>query len=411
MSYVLGLRCRECGREYPKDVLYVCEYCFGSLEVVYDYAKIKKVLTKEKIASRPKNLWRYRELLPIDKEPITGFFSGFTPLIRANNLGKYLGIKELYIKDDSVSHPTLSFKDRVVAVALSKAKEFGFNTVACASTGNLANSVSAQSAFCGLRSFIFIPADLEMAKIVSTLVYGAQVVAVEGNYDEVNRLCTEIASRYKWAFVNINIRPYYSEGSKTFGFEIVEQLGWKLPQHIVVPVAGGSLISKIWKAFQELYKLGFVEKPRTKIYAAQAQGCSPVVTAIKENSEIIKPVKPKTIAKSLAIGNPADGYYAYSTVKESGGWGEEASDEEIVEAIELLAKTEGIFTETAGGVTLAVTKKLIEQKIIPKDESVVISITGNGLKTQDAVIPKLKKPWRIKPNLESFTEALKTYQG
>ncbi|MCM8784008.1 MAG: threonine synthase [Candidatus Omnitrophica bacterium] len=410
MSYVLGLRCRECGREYPKDVLFVCEYCFGSLEVVYDYAKIKKIMTKKEISKRPYNLWRYRELLPLDKEPTSGLHSGFTPLVRAHNLADYLGVKEIYIKDDSVSHPTLSFKDRVVAVALSKAKEFGFNTVACASTGNLANSVSAQSALCGLRSFIFIPADLEMAKIVSTLVYGASVVAVEGNYDEVNRLCTEIASRYRWAFVNINIRPYYAEGSKTFGFEIAEQLGWRLPQNIVVPVAGGSLISKIWKAFQELYKLGFVDKPRTKVYAAQAEGCSPVVTAIKENSEIIKPVKPKTIAKSLAIGNPADGYYAVSTVKESRGSGENVSDEEIVEAIQILAKTEGIFTETAGGVTLAATKKLIENKIIPKDESIVVSITGNGLKTQDAVIPKLKKPWRIKPSLESFIENLKIHE-
>jgi len=410
MSYVLGLRCRECGREYPKEVLFVCEYCFGSLEVIYDYPGIKKVLSPEKISSRAKNMWRYKELLPLDKEPTDGLFSGFTPLVKAKNLAQYLGVKELYIKDDSVSHPTLSFKDRVVAVALSKAKEFGFNTIACASTGNLANSVSSQSAIAGLRSFIFIPADLELAKIVSTLVYGAHLVAVEGNYDEVNRLCAEVAAKYKWAFVNINIRPFYAEGSKTFGYEIAEQLGWKLPQHIVVPVAGGSLISKIWKSFQELYKLGFVEKPHTKIYAAQALGCSPVVTAIKEKSDIIKPVRPKTIAKSLAIGNPADGYYAVSTVKESGGWAEEASDEEIVEAIKLLARTEGIFTETAGGVTLAVTKKLIEHKVIPKDESIVVSITGNGLKTQDALIPTLKKPWHIKPTLDSFIEKLKEHE-
>jgi threonine synthase len=406
MSFVLGLRCRECGREYPKDILFVCEYCFGSLEVIYDYSGIKKVLSPEKIASRAANLWRYKELLPLDKEPTDGFHSGFTPLVRAERLAHHLGVKELYIKDDSVSHPTLSFKDRVVAVALSKAKEFGFNTVACASTGNLANSVSSQSAIAGLRSFIFIPADLEMAKIVSTLVYGAQLVAVEGNYDEVNRLCAEIAAKYKWAFVNINIRPFYAEGSKTFGFEIAEQLNWKLPQHIIVPVAGGSLISKIWKAFNELHKLGFVEKPQTRIYAAQAQGCSPVVTAIKEKSEIIKPVKPKTIAKSLAIGNPADGYYAVATVRDSGGWAEEATDEEIVEAIKLLSSTEGIFTETAGGVTLAVTKRLIEQKVIPKDESIVVSITGNGLKTQDALIPALRKPWHIKPSLDSFVEVL-----
>ena len=407
MSYFKGLKCRECGREYPKQPLYVCEYCFGPLEVDYDYLAIKKKLTKELIASRPKNLWRYRELLPIDGEPIVGLHSGFTPLIKANNLAKELGVKELYIKDDSVCHPTLSFKDRVVSVAISKSKEFGFDTVACASTGNLANAVSAQAAEAGLRCFVFIPADLELSKIIASLIYAPKVVAVEGNYDEVNRLCTEIANKYKWAFVNINIRPYYSEGSKTYIYEIVEQLNWRAPQHIIVPVAGGSLISKIWKGLQELYKLGFINEVKTKIYAAQAEGCSPVVTAIKENSEIIKPVKPKTIAKSLAIGNPADGYYAFKTVKESGGWGEVATDEEIVEGIKLLASTEGIFTETAGGVTVAVAKKLIQQGVIPKDESIVISITGNGLKTQEAVSSKLLTPIRIKPNLNSFEEIIR----
>jgi len=407
MSYVKGLKCRECGREYPKQPLYVCEYCFGPLEVDYDYLSIKKKLTKELIASRPKNLWRYRELLPIDGDPIVGLHSGFTPLIKANNLAKKLGVKELYIKDDSVCHPTLSFKDRVVSVAISKAKEFGFDTVACASTGNLANAVSAQAAEADLRCFVFIPADLELSKIIASLIYAPKVVAVEGNYDEVNRLCTEIANKYNWAFVNINIRPYYSEGSKTYIYEIVEQLNWRAPQHIIVPVAGGSLISKIWKGLQELYKLGFINEVKTKIYAAQAQGCSPVVTAIKENSEIIKPVKPKTIAKSLAIGNPADGYYAFKTVKESGGWGEVATDEEIVEGIKLLASTEGIFTETAGGVTVAVAKKLIQQGVIPKDESIVISITGNGLKTQEAVSSKLLTPIRIKPNLNSFEEIIR----
>ena len=407
MNYVKSLKCRECGREYPKEPLYVCEYCFGPLEVNYDYVKIKKKLTRELIESRPKNLWRYKELLPIDAEPTNGLNSGFTPLFRAKNLEKMLGVKELYIKDDSVNHPTLSFKDRVVAVALSKAKEFGFDTVACASTGNLANSVAAQSAVAGLKRYIFIPADLERGKIIGTLIYNPILVAVEGNYDQVNRLCSEIATKYKWAFVNINIRPYYAEGSKTYGYEIAEQLGWKVPKHIIVPCAGGSLIIKIWKGFKELKTLGLIDELNTKFYAAQATGCAPIVAAIKENSEIIKPVKPNTIAKSLAIGNPADGIYAAGTVKESGGWAEDVSDEEIVEAIKLLSETEGIFTETAGGVTLGVTKKLIEQGRIPKDESIVVCITGNGLKTQEAVAEKIGKPIKIKPNIVSFEENVK----
>lgn len=404
MSYVKGLKCRECGRPYPKQALYVCEYCFGPLEVDYDYEKIKKDLTKHEILSRPKNLWRYRELLPIDGKPVDGLDSGFTPLIRAKNLEKALGVKELYIKDDSVNHPTLSFKDRVVAVAITKAKEFGFDTVACASTGNLAHSVAAQSAVAGLKRYIFIPADLELSKIVATLIYNPHLVAVEGNYDQVNRLCSEIANKYKWAFVNINIRPYYAEGSKTYGYEIAEQLGWLAPKHIIVPCAGGSLITKIWKGLKEFKKLGFIDALDTKIYAAQATGCNPIVAAIKEKSDIIRPIKPKTIAKSLAIGNPADGIYAAGTVNESGGAAEDVSDDEIIEAIKLLAATEGVFTETAGGVTVGVTKKLIEQGKIAKDESIVICITGNGLKTQEAVVEKIGKPVKIKANLESFEQ-------
>jgi threonine synthase len=322
-------------------------------------------------------------------------------------LEKALGIKELYLKDDSVNYPTLSFKDRVVAVALSKAKEFGFNTVACASTGNLANSVAAQAAIANLKMYIFIPADLELGKVVGTLIYSPTLVAVEGNYDQVNRLCSEIATKYGWAFVNINIRPYYAEGSKTIAFEIAEQLGWRVPRHIVVPCAGGSLITKIWKGLNEFKTIGLINKIDTKIYAAQATGCCPIVTAVKENAEIIRPIKPNTIAKSLAIGNPADGIYAVETVKESGGWAEDISDDEIVEAIKLLASYEGIFTETAGGVTLGVTKKLIEQGRIPKDESVVICITGNGLKTQEAVTGKIGSPIKIRPNLASFDEHMK----
>ena len=402
MSYVTGLKCRECGRTYPKEVLFVCEYCFGALEVVYDYPAIQRVLTKDVLAKRSNSLWRYRELLPIDGDPAVGEYSGYTPLVPARQLAKALGVKELYIKDDSVCHPTLSFKDRVVSIAVTKAKEFGFDTVACASTGNLANSVSALAARAGLQRYIFTPADLEMGKVVGSLIYDPNLVFIEGNYDDVNRLCTEIASKYHWAFVNINIRPYYAEGSKTYGYEIAEQLGWRTPQHIIVPVAGGSLISKIWKSFKELKQLGLIDAVTSKVYAAQAAGCAPVVNALKERSDIIKPVKPNTIAKSLAIGNPADGYYAVQTVQTSGGVGESATDEEIVEAMKLLARTEGIFTETAGGVTMAVAQKLIERGVIPKHESIVICITGNGLKTQEPLIPRLQRPTSIKPTLAAF---------
>jgi threonine synthase len=410
MSFVLGLKCKECGREYPKKPIYVCEYCFGPLEVVYDYKKIKQSLTKEKIEGRRKTLWRYKELLPLYEEPICGLNSGFTPLYEAKNLAKIFGVKKLYIKDDSVNHPSLSFKDRVVAVALSKAKEFGFKTVACASTGNLANAVAAHSRYSGFDCFVFVPYNLEKTKIVSSLIYDVNVVAIEGNYDDVNRLCAEIASKYNWAFVNVNLRPYYSEGSKTYGFEIIEQLGWKKPKHIVVPVASGSLLTKIYKAFKEFYELGFIDDLDTKFYIAQAEGCSPIVNAFKANSDIIRPVKPNTIAKSIAIGNPADGVYALEVVKKTNGYAEVASDEEIVEGIKLLASTEGIFTETAGGTVVAVAKKLIQNGIIPKDEEILLCITGNGLKTQEAVINSIKETIKIKPSLESFESAIKNVQ-
>ena len=406
MSYVKGLKCRECGKGYPKEALHVCELCFGPLEVDYNYDKIKKDITREVIAKRPPNMWRYRELLPIDGEPAVGFDVGFTPLVRAKNLEKALGVKELYIKNDAVNHPTLSFKDRVVAVAISKAKEFGFKIVACASTGNLANSVAANAAACGMESYVFIPHDLEQTKIMGTLVYGTNVIAIRGNYDEVNRLCSEIAGKYGWAFVNINIRPYYAEGSKAYGYEIVEQLGWRTPRHIIVPMAGGSLITKVWKAFHEFHKIGLLDKVDAKVYGAQATGCAPITTAVKEGSELIRPVKPKTIAKSLAIGNPADGYYSAKVMRESNGWGEDVSDEEIIDAMKLLAETEGIFAETAGGVTLGVTKKLILQGRIPKNESIVVSITGNGLKTQEALQDKIGAPRIINARLSEFDELI-----
>ncbi|MGQ9569494.1 MAG: threonine synthase [Thermodesulfovibrionales bacterium] len=406
MSYVKGLKCRECNREYPVEPIYVCEFCFGPLEVVYDYKAIKKILKKNVIEKRKMTLWRYRELLPIDGEPQVGLDSGFTPLLRADKLAKELGVNELYIKDDTVAHPTLSFKDRVVAVALTKAREFGFDTAACASTGNLAHSVSAHGAKAGFKRFIFIPATLEPSKIVASLVYEPNLIAVDGNYDDVNRLCSEIANKYKWAFVNINIRPFYAEGSKTHGFEIIEQLGWRAPDNVVVPCASGSLLTKIWKSFKEFYEIGIIKKLETKIFAAQATGCSPITTAIKQETDIIRPVKPNTIAKSLAIGNPADGYYATKVVKESGGYGEDVSDEEIIDAIKLLARTEGIFSETAGGVSVAVTKKLLRDGRIRRDELTVICVTGNGLKTQEALIGKTFQPYYIKPNLASFEEAL-----
>jgi threonine synthase len=407
MGYVSGLKCRECGREYPVDPIYVCEFCFGPLEVVYDYKKIKKVLTKKNIKSRGENLWRYKELLPIDGEPQVGLESGFTPLIKADNLAKELGVSELYVKDDTVAHPTLSFKDRVVAVALTKAKEFGFDTVACASTGNLAHSVSAHGAKAGFKRFVFIPANLEASKIVASLVYEPNLVAVDGNYDEVNRLCSEIANKYKWAFVNINIRPFYAEGSKTQGFEIIEQLDWKAPDNVVVPCASGSLLTKVWKSFKEFKKIGILKKLDTKVFAAQATGCSPIVAAIKQGTDVIRPVKPDTIAKSLAIGNPADGFYACQVVRETGGYGEDVSDKEIIDGIKLLAKTEGIFAETAGGVTVACTKKLIESGKIGRDETTVICITGNGLKTQEALTGQTTEVHHIKPNLAAFEEILK----
>ncbi len=406
MSYILGLKCRECGRLYPKGVINACEYCFGSIEVEYDYEAIRRTLTREAVAARPRSLWRYRELLPIDGEPTVGLHSGFTPLFRAERLGAALGVRELYVKDDSVSYPTLSFKDRVVSVALTRAKELGFDTVACASTGNLANAVSAHAAKAGLKRLVFIPADLEIGKVMASLVYRPTVVAIEGNYDDVNRLCAELSAKYPWAFVNVNIRPYYAEGSKTYGFEVAEQLGWKAPDHIVIPAASGSLITKIAKAFKEFELLGLIPKARTKLYAAQAEGCAPITTAIQAKTDIIKPVKPKTIAKSLAIGNPADGYYATKAVLESGGAAEAVSDDEIIEGIRLLGETEGVFTETAGGVTVAVAKKLIEQGTIPRDGATVLCITGNGLKTLEPLMGRLGEPVRIKPTLKSFEERL-----
>jgi threonine synthase len=352
-------------------------------------------------------MWRYRDLLPIDGEPRAGFHAGFTPLIKAERLGEAIGHKDLWVKYDGVNCPTQSFKDRVVAVALSKAIEFGYDTVACASTGNLANSVAAQAAQAGLKAYVFIPNNLERSKVVGTLVYGATVLSVQGNYDEVNRLASEVAGKYNWAFANVNIRPYYGDGSKTFGHEIAEQLGWRAPKHVVCPIGGGSLITKIWKGLWEFHEFGLIDELNTRMYAAQATNCNPVTLAIKAHSEMIRPQKPNTIAKSIAIGNPADGYYAVMATKKTGGWGEDASEEEIIEGIQLLAQTEGLFTETAGGVTVAVAKKLIDQGRIPRDETTVIAVTGNGLKTIEPVEDCIGETIPILASLASLEEHLK----
>ncbi|MBM4124681.1 MAG: threonine synthase [Nitrospira sp.] len=410
MAKMKALTCRECGKEYPTTAIHVCELCFGPLEVKYNYDEIKKTISRKTIEAGPHSMWRYHDLLPVEgtvDHAVIGPHAGFTPMVRAKNLGAYLGIDELYIKNDTVNHPTLSFKDRVVSVALTRARELGFNTVACASTGNLANSVAAHAAAAGMQCYVFIPGDLEAAKVLGNLIYKPNVVEVEGNYDDVNRLCSEIAGEHHWAFVNINIRPYYAEGSKTLAFETVEQLGWRAPDQAVIPMASGSLLTKIKKGLQEMQALGLVDKVRTKINGAQAEGCSPIATAYKEGRDFFRPVKPKTIAKSLAIGNPADGYYALKATAETGGAMDMVSDEEIVESIKLLAQTEGIFAETAGGVTIGVLQKLVKQGVIKKTDVTVAYITGNGLKTQEAVVDAVGRPVRIQPSLVNFQKTFK----
>jgi threonine synthase len=437
------LRCRECQASWGNQPISFCQNCFAPLEVAYDWERIRANISKDKIAARPANLWRYCELLPlpesfvqelrreadhapsgaaagasgsVDEHKTTAGWSaatktfappaGFTPLVRAPKLGETLGSRSLYLKNDAVCFPTLSFKDRVVAVALAQAKNFGFDVVSCSSTGNLANAVAAQAAQAGLRACIFIPADLEPAKVLGTQVYGAEIVRIDGNYDHVNRLCSQIADKHRWGFVNVNLRPYYAEGSKTVGYEIAEQLGWRLPDNVVVPMAGGSLITKIHKAFRELIALGLVEEKPVKFFGAQATGCSPISTAVKAGRKEIEPQKPATIARSLAIGNPADGYYAAKMILGSGGWAEDSSDPEIVEGMALLAESEGIFTETAGGVTVASARKLLAQGRIQAEETTVLCITGNGLKTTDALAGRYETEEPIAPKLAAFEQYL-----
>ena len=410
MSFAKELRCRECHRPYPLEAIHVCEFCFGPLEVTYDYEALKKHVSRKRIESGPPTLWRYRDFLPCDADAAIDIGAGFTPLIHAKNLGKVLGLPKLYLKNDTVN-PTWSFKDRVVAVAATRARELGFEKLACASTGNLANSVSAHAAAAGMEAIVFIPADLEEGKIVGSSIYGPTLVKVRGNYDAVNRLCAELAGAYNWAFVNVNVRPYYSEGSKTLGFEVAEQLGWRAPDHCVVPIASGSLFVKIRKGLNELAKVGLIEEPKTRMSGAQAAGCSPVATAWAERSMNFRPQRPNTIAKSLAIGNPADGYYALVQLRDTNGDCGSVTDEEIIEGMKLLAETEGIFAETAGGVTIASLKQLVERGTIHPDELVVAFITGAGFKTIDAVIGSLKPALEIDANLESFERAYRALEG
>src|SRR6266513_2054005 len=405
------LRCRECGKSWGNQPRSICDDCFSPLEVSYDYDALRSQVTREQIAQGPPSMWRYSGLLPLPENFQPSLPTGFTPLFRAPRLAEQLGAKNLYIKHDAVCLPTLSFKDRVVAVALAQAREFGFEVVSCSSTGNLANSVAAQAARNGFRSWIFIPADLEPAKIIGTQVFGAKLVRISGSYDQVNRLCSQIADEHQWGFVNVNLRPYYAEGSKTVGFEIAEQLGWRLPNNIVVPMAGGSLITKIKKAFGELIELGLVEPKEVRFFGAQATGCSPISTAIKAGNSEIEPQKPSTVARSLAIGNPADGHYAIKTISQSGGWAEDVSDPELVESIQLLAETEGVFTETAGGVTVGTADKLYRQGRIHPSETTVLCITGNGLKTTDVLSGKYESEEPIPPKIAAFDRYLETRLG
>ncbi len=399
-----SLRCKECKTTYPLDARYVCEQCFGPLEVAYaprDGANPAEL--KRRIQSGPPSLWRYGDFLPVQTPPANVLPAGLTPLLRVDRLAEQLGLEHLWIKNDA-ANPTHSFKDRVVSIALARARELGFETVACASTGNLANAVAAHAAAAGLDSYVFIPADLEEQKVLATGVYGTNLVAVRGNYDDVNRLCTELSAEHDWAFVNINMRPYYSEGSKTLAFETAEQLGFSIPDRVVAPIASGSLFTKLARGFEEWIDAGLIEGELPRFNGAQAEGCSPVATAFEAGQDFCRPVKPDTIAKSLAIGNPADGPYALDLARRSGGAIDAVDDDEIREGIKLLARTTGIFTETAGGVTVAVLRKLAERGDIDPSERVVAYITGEGLKTLDCARGTFET-WEIDPSVEAFEEA------
>ena len=409
MTFMTGLQCHLCGTKFPAEALWVCDQCLGPLEVEFDYAAIREAVSRDAIERRPRNVWRFRELLPITGEPRTGFHSGYTPLIRADRLARRLGLQELYIKDDSVNHPTLSYKDRVVSMAATRAVELGFTVFGCASTGNLGNSVSSHAARLGLECYVFIPNDLELGKVLGSAIFRPHLIGVRGNYDDVNRLCTQIADKFGWGFANINLRSYYAEGAKTVGFEVAEQLGWRFPKHLVSPVAGGTLLPRILRGFRELREVGLVDGEFPRIHAAQAAGCAPVVRALQQGLEFPEPVKPSTIAKSIAIGNPADGFQVVRTVKSTGGTGVASSDEEILQAMELLAETEGVFTEPAGGATLAGAIQLVRSGVIPSGDSVVVCITGNGYKTAaETVGTRVGPRVEIGRSLEDFESYLRS---
>lgn len=409
--FASGLACRQCGKGVDMSPRYYCEDCFGPLEVRYDYDAIRESGgVRPDRSTEPHAIWRYRALLPVEGVPID-LGTGWTPLLKADHLGREIGLRDLWVKNDSVN-PTFSFKDRNVAVAVNKALEFDFDTFACASTGNLAGSVAGFAARAGLRSYVFVPSDLERNKLLAAAVYGATLITVDGNYDAVNRLCTQIADEYGWGFANINLRPFYSEGSKTMAFEIVEQLGWQPPDAIVVPMAGASLLTKMHKGLQEMVKIGWLDEANTRLIGAQPEGCNPVVRAFRDGIEEVAPVVPRTIAKSLAIGDPADGYYALRAIRATGGLAGDATDEEIVEGIRLLARTEGIFTEPAGGTVVAVARKLRQQGQIDPDERVVLCITGNGLKTPEALDGShLPTVHLQRASLSEFESALETREA
>jgi threonine synthase len=410
MSFATSLQCRECGSTYPLEARYSCEFCFGPLEVAYDLESAKGVVTRESISSGPASIWRYGALLPDPGVEPVDLGAGWTPLRRSTRLAEVLGVKELWLKDDT-RNPTGSFKDRVVSVALSSARRLGFTVAACASTGNLATSVAAHAAFIGWPSVTLIPSDLEKSKIAMTAIFGGTVLGVDGSYDDVNRLCVElVADHADWAFANVNLRPYYAEGSKTLAFEISEQLGWRTPEQVIVPVASGSQLTKIAKGFKEFIELGLVEGEAPVLFGAQATGCSPIATAFSEGAEFITPQRPNTIARSLAIGNPADGPYVLDELRAHGGDCGSVSDEEILECIGLLARTEGIFAETAGGVTIAALRQMINRGTIDPNKSIVAIISGHGLKTLDVIVDTATVTATIKPSLAAAEEALGFHQ-
>jgi threonine synthase len=406
VSHISALRCKECHREYPVEALNVCDFCFGPLEVMYDYEAIKKVTSRERIQSGPNSLWRYADYLPANYNPDIDINAGFTPLIRSKGLADRLGLKELWIKNDSVN-PTFSFKDRVVAVAAAKALEFGFDTIACASTGNLACAVAAHAARAGIKAYVFIPSDLEAGKVLGAAIYNPTMISINGTYDDVNRLCSELADEYPWAFVNINVRPFYADGSKSLGYEVAEQLGWRAPDHCVVPSASGAMFTKIYQGLKEFGLMGIIDSVNTKMHSTQARGCSPIATAYEEGRMIIRPVKANSVATSLAIGNPADGYYALKVIEASGGSAAIAEENEVAEGVKLLAETEGIFTEGAGGVAVTGLRRLVERGTIKPDESTVLFITGNGLKTTE-LVADVVNPLQIEATVGAFEDAIAT---